>query len=261
MARCNRCKCQNEAVECRKFCHYHLDLFKHNALKKTRKRKANNCCHSCGKPKEQANKRRCNKCLDISKDKFKERFAIKKQLGLCATCSKPKNNGRSSMCDDCAKKDKDRQKEKRLYCKINKLCCKCYKQLEVSKSYCHRCSIANNIRKSIILALRKKKIPKSARTEEILGCTIEQFRDHIKSLMEPWMNESNYGIHIPGQRRWNLGHSTPISSFDLCDIEQLKKCWHYKSIYPQEAKENAELGDWMFHRDQLVRGRYLRESQ
>jgi hypothetical protein len=30
MARCSRCKCQNESVECRKFCQYHLDLFKKN---------------------------------------------------------------------------------------------------------------------------------------------------------------------------------------------------------------------------------------
>lgn len=75
------------------------------------------------------------------------------------------------------------------------------------------------------------------------------------------MNESNYGVHIPGQQRWQLGHIVPKSSFDLTDLEQLKKCWHYTNIYPQEAKENIELQDWMFHGDQLVRGRYLRESQ
>lgn len=255
MARCNRCKCQNEAVECRKFCQYHLDLFKHNSLKKTRKRKANNCCHSCGKPKEQTNKRRCNKCLDISREKFKERFAIKRQLGLCATCSKPKNNGRSSMCDDCAKKDKARQKEKRIYCKNNKLCQKCYRQLEVVKSCCLNCSIEGNVRKSIILALRKENIPKSAKTEEILGCKITEFREYMRSKMEPWMNENNYGIHIPGKRRWNIGHDLPITAFDLSDPEQLKKCFYYENLYPQEAQENAELQDKLFFNGELVRGR------
>jgi hypothetical protein len=196
--------------------------------------------------------------LEISRQEYKERFIISKQLGLCATCSNPKNNSRSSMCDECAKKDRDRQKEKRLYCKNNKLCCKCYKQLEIAKNLCTNCSLENNIRKNIILALRNKKIPKSLRTEEILGCTIIFFRDHIKSLMEPWMNESNYGMHIPGKKRWNLGHATPIAAFNLSDPEQLKKCWHYKSIFPQEAKENAELQDWMFNGDELVRGRHLR---
>jgi len=258
MARCNRCKCQSEAVEGRKFCQYHLDLFKYNAEKKRKRRKENNRCHSCGKPKEQTNKLRCNRCLEISRQEYKERFIISKQLGLCATCSNPKNNGRSSVCDNCAERDNARQKIKRIYCKENNLCYKCYQPLKRAVTMCLKCSIKANIRKNIIYALRKKNIPKSARTEEILGCKIEKFREHIESLMEPWMNESNYGIHIPGERRWNLGHSLPTAAYNPTNLEQLKKCFYYKNIFPQEAKENAELQDWMFLDGQLVRGRDIR---
>jgi hypothetical protein len=258
MARCNRCKCQNETVLGRKFCQYHLDLFKKNALNKTRKRRANNCCHECGKPKEQIDKRRCNKCLQLSKDKFRERFETNRTLGLCVICSTPKNNGRSSMCNKCADKDKLRIKARRVYCKENKLCCGCYIKIEGNKTLCLDCSIKNNIRKNIILALRKEQAPKSSRTEEIIGCKIGEFRDHIKRLMEPWMNANNYGIHVPGERRWNLGHALPTSSFDLSKPEELKKCFYYKNMFPQEAQENAELQDKLFLDGILIRGRDIR---
>jgi hypothetical protein len=258
MARCSRCKCQNESVECRKFCQYHLDLFKKNAEIKRNKRRANNRCVDCNGVRDQEGRKKCKKCLEKHKKRFKERFVRHKQLGLCVICSNPKNNGRSSMCDECASNDKLRQKEKRIYCKKNKLCYKCYTPTRNDKILCLECSIENNIRKNIIYTLRKEQVPKSARTEEILGCKIVFFRDHIKNLMEHWMNADNYGVHVPGERRWQLGHRMPISAFDLSDPEQIKKAWHYTNIIPQEAEENIAFQDLLFVDGKLVRGRDLR---
>jgi hypothetical protein len=258
MSRCNRSKCQAQAVEGRKFCQYHLDLFKKNAAIKRKKRKEKSCCHACGKPKQQLDKVRCNDCLKLSKIDFKKRFEKNKIEGKCVICGLIKNNKRASMCDACALKDISRQKDNRLYCKKNKLCYKCYVSLENGKVLCLNCSLENNIRKNIIYVLRKKQIPKKSRTEEIIGCTVEQFRDYIKNAMEPWMNEDNYGVHVPGERRWQLGHKMPIAAFDLANPEQLKKAWHYTNIVPQEAEENIAFGDIMFVDGKIVRGRYLK---
>ncbi len=253
--RCNRCKCQNQTVDGRKFCQYHLDLFKANAIRKTKKRKQNNCCHECGKPKEQIKKLRCNKCLEISKIKFKQRFEDNKQKGICVICSQPRNNFRSSYCNKCASKDKKRSKKKRQYCKENSLCYKCMRPSPNKKVLCLDCAMCENIRKNIIFILRKKEVPKTSKTEDLLGCSIIFFREHIKNLMEPWMNENNYGVHVPGERKWQLGHRVPVAAFNMKDPDQQKKCWHYTNLYPQEAQENICNGDIMFLNGEKIRGR------
>jgi hypothetical protein len=52
------------------------------------------------------------------------------------------------------------------------------------------------------------------------------------------MNWSNYGIN-----GWCIDHITPISSFDLTDIEQVKMCFNYKNTQHLWAKDNIKKGD------------------
>ena len=74
--------------------------------------------------------------------------------------------------------------------------------------------------------------------EEILGCDYQTFRSHIESKFDKEMNWDNYGVN-----GWQIDHIIPISSFDLTDIEQVKKCFNYKNSQPLWAKVNRRKFD------------------
>jgi hypothetical protein len=68
---------------------------------------------------------------------------------------------------------------------------------------------------------------------ELLGCTIEQFKIHIQSLFKDgmtWDLVLKAEIHID--------HKTPCSWFDLTNIEEQRKCFHYTNLQPLWKLDN-----------------------
>jgi len=84
---------------------------------------------------------------------------------------------------------------------------------------------------------------KSKRTEEILGCTFEEFKIYIESLFEPWMNWENKGDPKDGilefNKNWDLDHITPSSS--ACNEEEIIRLNHYTNFQPLCSKVNREI--------------------
>jgi hypothetical protein len=80
-----------------------------------------------------------------------------------------------------------------------------------------------SIRGRIGTLLKKNK---TSRTTELLGCSIEDFKQHLEKHFKPEMNWDNYG------KIWEIDHIKPCSSFDLSDIEQQKQCFHYSNTQP-----------------------------
>ncbi len=95
-----------------------------------------------------------------------------------------------------------------------------------------RKSISNRIRK----VLKNKK--GSLKTLELLGCSYLEFKLHIEAKFTYGMNWSNYG-----KNGWHLDHKTPISSFDLSKLEDIKKAFHYTNIQPLWEFDNLSKGD------------------
>lgn len=77
---------------------------------------------------------------------------------------------------------------------------------------------------------------RSAKTIELVGCPIEFLISYIESKFTPKMTWENHGVY------WHIDHRRPISSFDLSDPEQQKKCFHWSNLQPLEAKENMSKG-------------------
>jgi len=77
---------------------------------------------------------------------------------------------------------------------------------------------------------------KEHQTCELIGCTWEEYADHLRSLYKPGMTDENYG-------EWHVDHIIPCSSFDLSDPEQVKKCFHYSNTQPLWRHENLSKGD------------------
>ncbi len=81
---------------------------------------------------------------------------------------------------------------------------------------------------------------KSARTTELLGCSIPELKLHLEILFRPGMTWDNYGPV------WHVDHKRPCASFDLSDPTQQRECFHFSNLQPLFKEENlskaAKLG-------------------
>jgi hypothetical protein len=93
--------------------------------------------------------------------------------------------------------------------------------------------IIKNLRVRIRQALINFK--KTKTTEDLLGCTITQLRQHLESKFQPNMSWDNYG-----QFGWHIDHIIPLSKFDLSDPTQLAKACHYTNLQPLWWQDNLK---------------------
>ena len=88
-----------------------------------------------------------------------------------------------------------------------------------------------NLRTRVGLALHGT--CKSARTLDLLGCTVEELLVHLEAQFKPGMTWENYG-----PKGWHVDHIRPCASFDLADPEQQRQCFHFTNLQPLWAEEN-----------------------
>jgi Fe2+ transport system protein B len=93
--------------------------------------------------------------------------------------------------------------------------------------------LAYCLRARIFDALRSTSVRKRDRTEELLGCTISEVKQHIESQWLPGMSWDNHTID-----GWHIDHIKPCAAFDLTDPIQQKQCFHYTNLRPLWAKDN-----------------------
>jgi hypothetical protein len=72
---------------------------------------------------------------------------------------------------------------------------------------------------------------KKSKTYQILGCTFEEFKQHLENKFEPWMNWDNYGKYN-GEFNfgWDIDHVIPQSSAKTED--ELLQLNHYTNLKP-----------------------------
>ena len=104
-----------------------------------------------------------------------------------------------------------------------------------------------NIRKRISESLSKKGYTKKSRTFDILGCSYKDFKEHIESHWEDWMNWDNYGIYNGKENNgWEYDHIVPVSSAE-CE-EDIYRLNHHSNIQPLCSYVNRyvkrDIVDW-----------------
>ncbi len=80
-------------------------------------------------------------------------------------------------------------------------------------------------------SLRGKR--KFARTMELTGCSAEYLKKYLETKFKKGMTWENHG-----RKGWHIDHIKPCASFDLSNLRQQKKCFHYKNLQPLWAEEN-----------------------
>jgi len=81
---------------------------------------------------------------------------------------------------------------------------------------------------------------KSKNSQEIIGCSFEEFKTYLESKFESWMSWKNYGLYN-GELNygWDIDHIIPISSARLYeDIVQLN---HYTNLQPLCSRMNRDI--------------------
>lgn len=86
-----------------------------------------------------------------------------------------------------------------------------------------RCQIKNS--------LKIKGYIKNNKTEEILGCTFDEFKVYLESKFEDWMSWDNKGLYNGEyDYGWDIDHITPLSTAKT--EEDIIKLNHYTNLQP-----------------------------
>ena len=103
--------------------------------------------------------------------------------------------------------------------------------------------LKENIRRRILLALNAKDTKKTKPIEVLLGCKIIDYKKYIEKLFYPnpltgekmsWKNHTLKG--------WHLDHIDPIDNFDLSNLSEQKKAFHFTNTQPLWWFENLKKG-------------------
>lgn len=99
-----------------------------------------------------------------------------------------------------------------------------------------------NISSLIYLSFKKKKQHKNSKTKEILGCSIDYFKNYLEIQFTKGMSWENAG-------EWHLDHIYPVSLAK--DEEELIKLNHYTNFQPLWAKDNLQKSNKIISNTQI----------
>ena len=94
--------------------------------------------------------------------------------------------------------------------------------------------LANNFRRRVRDMIGKGL--RVVRTQELIGCTRAFLVQWIESQFKRGMSWSNYG-------EWHIDHKVPCAAFDLTDVAQQRRCFHYSNLQPLWAEDNLAKSD------------------
>lgn len=104
--------------------------------------------------------------------------------------------------------------------------------------------------KSITAALKREESSKNGISSlKYLPYTIEELKNHLQLLFEPWMSWNNWGKynsktwndHNTLTWTWQIDHIIPHSTFKYTSMEdqEFKDCWALSNLRPLSAKQNV----------------------
>jgi len=100
--------------------------------------------------------------------------------------------------------------------------------------------LKHSCRTMLTKALNKNGYKKSSKTEVVLGCPYNHFKEYIESKFEPWMTWENYGkYNSTPEYGWDIDHIIPLSSA-LTETELLELN-HYTNLQPLCSYVNRDI--------------------
>ena len=108
--------------------------------------------------------------------------------------------------------------------------------------------LRGNISSLIRYGINNNGFTKINTTQNILGCTFEEFKNHIELQWEDWMSWDNYGNPRDGifekNKTWDIDHIKPIST--ALNENELIKLNHYSNLQPLCSYNNRFIKNNMY---------------
>ena len=172
-------------------------------------------CRNVGKKSREKNKcqhgKQINYCLECQGSGMCPHNKRKHRCQECLGASICQHNKQKSRCRDCCGSE---------ICSHNK-----------RKRNCQICDpighLSHNVRTAVRGAL---KATKSKRSIEYLGCSIEEFKQHIEKQFKEGMTWETHGD-------WHIDHITPLK-YNNPTIEEVMERLHWTNTQPLWASEN-----------------------
>jgi len=162
----------------------------------------------------------CRACVRV-KNKINR---LKRASSSCKECSAAiGNDTKHNMCRSCYMSKQGSYRKKRR--PRNEVYSERYRDDALYK-------LDKCIRALVYRSLRGKKLNK---TEQYLGCSIEELKKYLESKWQLGMSWENYGRH-----GWHIDHIVPSSS--ASSVEELVKLQNYCNLQPLWAKDNLRKG-------------------
>lgn len=84
---------------------------------------------------------------------------------------------------------------------------------------------------------------KAERTESLIGCTVQEFRQYIETQFKDGMSWDNWAFD-----GWHLDHKVPVSWFNLENENCRKLAFNYKNMQPLWWQENFSKNNRYSHK-------------
>jgi hypothetical protein len=97
--------------------------------------------------------------------------------------------------------------------------------------------ISQKLQSSLRSTLLSRKGRKTNPMLKLIGCSLEEFKKHLESLFRIGMTLENYG-----RGGWTLDHKVPRSAFNLLNVKDQMKCFHFTNLRPVWERENMSKG-------------------
>ena len=186
--------------------------------------------------------------LIAKKQKDKERYQLKKEE---IKKKRKDNDGNKKSLEYYHKNKELLAKKKSIYYKKNKVLYSEYgkkyrlknKEIITKKKNDYQINKRNNdnlfklrgnISSLIRVSFKAKGFKKNNKSENILGCSFEEFKIYLESKFESWMNRENKGNPKDSvyelNKTWDIDHIVPLYSAKT--IEDVIRLNHYSNLRP-----------------------------
>lgn len=90
------------------------------------------------------------------------------------------------------------------------------------------------LRSRVIKAVKDKN--KTERTARLIGCSINELKDHLEAQFQEGMTWENYA-------KWHIDHIVPCNFFDFSIRTHQLMCFNYRNLQPLWGPDNIEKSD------------------
>ena len=207
--------------------------------------------------------KKCSKCGNISlKSNFHKNSAPKDGLkSQCKDCREIyrqnyyHENRESALNYNKKSRNENREQIKTYYRenkekKIKRIVEYQKNRRETDSSY----KLIWNLRTRTRKVFRAQNVNKRNKTLDLLDCSHSFFKKWIESQLYGNMTPENFG------KIWQIDHCLPVSSFNLLDEKEKRKCFGWCNLRPMYVKENISKSnkiDYWLYTLQEIKARYF----